>query len=140
MSCRSGSTSEPKGVMITHANLADNLKLIVTGLSAVDDTVVVGWLPQVTDEPSQSKTHEPRAKTCARGCGSRLAKPARIVICLRVDVCNCGCISGEGADLASCAFPGVSSVFLARIDTLGMTSLMMDFIMGSSPTVHTLSC
>lgn len=36
--------------MITHTNLADNLKLIVTGLSAVDDTVVVGWLPQVTDD------------------------------------------------------------------------------------------
>lgn len=33
--------------MITHANLADNLNLIVTGLSAVDDTVVVGWLPVV---------------------------------------------------------------------------------------------
>lgn len=34
--------------MITHANLADNLTLIVNGLSAVDDTVVVSWLPQVT--------------------------------------------------------------------------------------------
>eukprot|EP00752_Nemacystus_decipiens_P001493 g1467.t1 len=45
----SGSTSEPKGVMITHTNLADNLKLIVTGLSAVDDTVVVAWLPQYHD-------------------------------------------------------------------------------------------
>eukprot|EP00903_Cladosiphon_okamuranus_P012305 g11537.t1 len=45
----SGSTSEPKGVMITHTNLADNLKLIVTGLSAADDTVVVGWLPQYHD-------------------------------------------------------------------------------------------
>lgn len=41
-----GSTSEPKGVMITHSNLADNLKLIVKGLSAIDDTVVVSWLPQ----------------------------------------------------------------------------------------------
>lgn len=44
----SGSTSEPKGVMITHDNLADNLKLIVTGLKAADDTVVVGWLPQAS--------------------------------------------------------------------------------------------
>lgn len=41
-----GSTSEPKGVMITHRNLADNLKLIVKGLCAIDDTVVVSWLPQ----------------------------------------------------------------------------------------------
>lgn len=38
--------------MITHANLADNLQLIVTGLSAVNDTVVVGWLPQVTEDLS----------------------------------------------------------------------------------------
>eukprot|EP00904_Undaria_pinnatifida_P011866 jgi/Undpi1/780/HiC_scaffold_10.g04244.m1 len=40
---------EPKGVMITHDNLADNLKLIITGLKATDDTVVVGWLPQYHD-------------------------------------------------------------------------------------------
>ncbi|CAB1114142.1 unnamed protein product [Ectocarpus sp. CCAP 1310/34] len=45
----SGSTSEPKGVMITHSNLAHNLKLILAGLSAVDDTVVVAWLPQYHD-------------------------------------------------------------------------------------------
>lgn len=50
---RPGSTSEPKGVMITHANLANNLKLIITGLSATDDTVVVGWLPQVKLLPQQ---------------------------------------------------------------------------------------
>lgn len=34
--------------MITHDNLADNLRLIVTGLEAADDTVVVGWLPQAS--------------------------------------------------------------------------------------------
>lgn len=45
----SGSTSEPKGVIITHGNLTDNLNLIITGLSAVDDTVVVSWLPQYHD-------------------------------------------------------------------------------------------
>lgn len=44
----SGSTSEPKGVMITHGNLAHNLKLIITGLSANPSTVVVSWLPQVS--------------------------------------------------------------------------------------------
>ncbi|CAM9376659.1 unnamed protein product, partial [Choristocarpus tenellus] len=42
----SGSTSEPKGVMITHENLTDNLDLIVTGLGAEEDTVEVSWLPQ----------------------------------------------------------------------------------------------
>jgi acyl-CoA synthetase (AMP-forming)/AMP-acid ligase II len=45
----SGSTSEPKGVMITHGNLAHNLTIITNELKAVDDTVVVSWLPQYHD-------------------------------------------------------------------------------------------
>ena len=45
----SGSTSEPKGVVITHGNLAHNLDLIVTGLSADAGTVVVSWLPLYHD-------------------------------------------------------------------------------------------
>lgn len=45
----SGSTSEPKGVIITHGNLFHNLNLIITGLKAVEDTVVVSWLPQYHD-------------------------------------------------------------------------------------------
>lgn len=45
----SGSTSEPKGVMITHGNLAHNLTIITEDLKAVDDTVVVSWLPQYHD-------------------------------------------------------------------------------------------
>jgi acyl-CoA synthetase (AMP-forming)/AMP-acid ligase II len=45
----SGSTSEPKGVMIGHDNLAHNLKLIITGLRAGEDTVVASWLPQYHD-------------------------------------------------------------------------------------------
>lgn len=45
----SGSTSEPKGVMITHGNLSHNLSLIIKGLSADTSTVVVGWLPQYHD-------------------------------------------------------------------------------------------
>lgn len=45
----SGSTSEPKGVMITHFNLSDNLTKITTELSASSDTVVVSWLPQYHD-------------------------------------------------------------------------------------------
>jgi len=35
----SGSTSEPKGVIISHGNLAHNLSLIIEGLRASDDTV-----------------------------------------------------------------------------------------------------
>lgn len=45
----SGSTSEPKGVMITHINLSDNLTKIVSELAASQDTVVVSWLPQYHD-------------------------------------------------------------------------------------------
>jgi long-subunit acyl-CoA synthetase (AMP-forming) len=44
----SGSTSVPKGVMITHGNLAHNLCAIVSALHATSDTVVVSWLPQVS--------------------------------------------------------------------------------------------
>lgn len=45
----SGSTSEPKGVMITHNNLAHNLTIITNELKAAEDTVVVSWLPQYHD-------------------------------------------------------------------------------------------
>ena len=45
----SGSTSIPKGVMITHGNLADNLTKITTELEAGRDTIVVSWLPQYHD-------------------------------------------------------------------------------------------
>lgn len=45
----SGSTSMPKGVMLTHANLNHNLKIISSALCAGKDTVVVSWLPQYHD-------------------------------------------------------------------------------------------
>lgn len=45
----SGSTSEPKGVMISHRNLAHNEGLIVTELKANEDTINVSWLPQYHD-------------------------------------------------------------------------------------------
>lgn len=45
----SGSTSEPKGVMVTHSNLAHNLKLIIKELGADVNTVNVSWLPQYHD-------------------------------------------------------------------------------------------
>ena len=45
----SGSTSNPKGVMITHLNLAHNLKIIINELQAREDTIVVSWLPQYHD-------------------------------------------------------------------------------------------
>ncbi|RYY86427.1 hypothetical protein EON63_05795 [archaeon] len=45
----SGSTSEPKGVMISHSNLAHNLAMIIKELKADQDTVNVSWLPQYHD-------------------------------------------------------------------------------------------
>lgn len=45
----SGSTSEPKGVMITHGNLAHNETIIGQELRTSPDTVCVSWLPQYHD-------------------------------------------------------------------------------------------
>jgi acyl-CoA synthetase (AMP-forming)/AMP-acid ligase II len=45
----SGSTSEPKGVMISHGNLGHNLTLIIKELKADRATVNVSWLPQYHD-------------------------------------------------------------------------------------------
>ncbi len=45
----SGSTSEPKGVMISHENLAHNLLLITRELKTTQETVEVSWLPQYHD-------------------------------------------------------------------------------------------
>jgi len=45
----SGSTSAPKGVTLTHANLAHNLYIITDELDASPDTTVVSWLPQYHD-------------------------------------------------------------------------------------------
>jgi acyl-CoA synthetase (AMP-forming)/AMP-acid ligase II len=45
----SGSTSEPKGVMISHGNLAHNLMCIIKELKADQATRNVSWLPQYHD-------------------------------------------------------------------------------------------
>ena len=45
----SGSTSAPKGVVLTHLNLAHNLHIITDELDASEDTRVVSWLPQYHD-------------------------------------------------------------------------------------------
>ncbi|RST55767.1 non-ribosomal peptide synthetase [Variovorax sp. MHTC-1] len=45
----SGSTSEPKGVMISHANLWANERAIEEGLSVRADDVFVSWLPLFHD-------------------------------------------------------------------------------------------
>lgn len=45
----SGSTSTPKGVVLSHGNLNHNLRTISSALHAGRDTVVVSWLPQYHD-------------------------------------------------------------------------------------------
>ncbi len=45
----SGSTGDPKGVMVTHANLMANSRSIYTAMDHGPDTVFVGWLPLFHD-------------------------------------------------------------------------------------------
>jgi acyl-CoA synthetase (AMP-forming)/AMP-acid ligase II len=45
----SGSTSEPKGVMVTHANLLHNSAVIADALELDDATIGAGWLPHFHD-------------------------------------------------------------------------------------------
>lgn len=45
----SGSTSLPKGVMITLSALTSNIRIILRALEADDSVVVVSWLPQYHD-------------------------------------------------------------------------------------------
>ncbi len=45
----SGSTSSPRGVMVTHGNLLHNLRLLQEGWGQGDDAVVVSWLPLFHD-------------------------------------------------------------------------------------------
>ncbi|MBV9762743.1 MAG: LLM class flavin-dependent oxidoreductase [Acidobacteriaceae bacterium] len=45
----SGSTAEPKGVMISHRNLICNEKMIQQAFGVGEDSVIVGWLPLFHD-------------------------------------------------------------------------------------------
>ena len=45
----SGSTAAPKGVMVSHANLLHNERLIKTAFEHTEDSTVVGWLPLYHD-------------------------------------------------------------------------------------------
>lgn len=45
----SGSTGQPKGVLLTHANLVANVRAIVAGLGVEPDDVLVSWLPLYHD-------------------------------------------------------------------------------------------
>jgi len=45
----SGSTSEPKGVLLTHRNLATNIAAIAQGLRAREDDASLSWMPLTHD-------------------------------------------------------------------------------------------
>ncbi len=45
----SGSTADPKGVMVTHANLLHNERMIGAAFGMNEESVVVGWLPLYHD-------------------------------------------------------------------------------------------
>lgn len=45
----SGSTSQPKGVAITYANLLANIKAIAAGINPSSDQTIVSWLPLFHD-------------------------------------------------------------------------------------------
>ncbi|MGC4091513.1 MAG: AMP-binding protein [Polyangiaceae bacterium] len=45
----SGSTAAPRGVLVTHANLADNQQQIAQSLGGSSDSVYVSWLPMFHD-------------------------------------------------------------------------------------------
>ncbi len=45
----SGSTSNPRGVMVTHANLIDNSETMRQGVMFGQGKVIVGWVPQYHD-------------------------------------------------------------------------------------------
>ena len=45
----SGSTSEPKGVMVTHANVLHNCAVIADALEVDDTAIGAGWLPHFHD-------------------------------------------------------------------------------------------
>jgi natural product biosynthesis luciferase-like monooxygenase protein/FkbM family methyltransferase len=45
----SGSTATPKGVMLTHANLLHNQRMILTAFEQTEQSIILGWLPLYHD-------------------------------------------------------------------------------------------
>lgn len=76
----SGSTGDPKGVKITHGNLAHNLMEIVREVRAGEDTVVVSWLPQVNFSHLLPPFPSPLPSDKAFNAQSRLPIPLGVTL------------------------------------------------------------
>ncbi|HVR99607.1 MAG TPA: AMP-binding protein, partial [Thermoanaerobaculia bacterium] len=68
----SGSTGNPKGVVVTHSNLLHNLERIRVAFGQTPESVVVGWLPLFHDMGLIGNVLEP----CYVGCECVLMSPA----------------------------------------------------------------
>src|SRR6185369_6204293 len=68
----SGSTGDPKGVVVTHDNLMHNLERIRIAFGQTPESVVVGWLPLFHDMGLIGNVLQP----CYVGCECVLMSPA----------------------------------------------------------------
>ena len=68
----SGSTGDPKGVMVSHGNLIHNLHMMQHGLEMPDDSMWVTWLPMYHDMGLIGSILEPMYMGGAAPCCRRL--------------------------------------------------------------------
>ena len=71
----SGSTSTPKGVMVTHGNLRANLTTIAEAFGQAQDDVILSWLPAYHDMGLIGNILHP----LHLGCGAMFCAPASFI-------------------------------------------------------------
>jgi acyl-CoA synthetase (AMP-forming)/AMP-acid ligase II/alkylation response protein AidB-like acyl-CoA dehydrogenase/acyl carrier protein len=76
----SGSTSEPKGVMVSHGNLLSNLRMIEKSMSLNEESSIASWLPMFHDMGLVGNVLEPLylgAKTALMSPQAFVQEPVR---------------------------------------------------------------